>query len=324
MLYLIVHRRRTLTIYLLSIFVMVCISGSLLGQDAYAATKPKPKPQLTLNVARGPLGVKLSMNGKNFHPGQASLSYVDALNIPGIFTVPGDSTVLVAQDGTFLGKAVTLPANGPSGMWKIVVTDSAGAVVSVGYDVLVAPGAAAAGVPAIVINPVSGKPGDQIAFTGSNWLPQGTSVKLTLMFGTTTLPLLHSPLVSDSSGTIMGSFYLPQSSDPTVTSATVLAVDSSGALQAQTQLTLLSLSPTPSASPTAGTTPTPVSVTHVAPPSNGPDITMGAVWAFLGSDGAVITLLIVGGSLGIAALMLILFLAPWGERRQKHTRSRQW
>ncbi len=329
MFYRIVYQKSMLVISVLAVVVMLYMSGSVMVSDVYASTKPKPKPKatLTLNIPCGPLGVRLTVKGKNFHAGQASLSYVDALNVPGIFAAPSDNRVQVAQDGTFTSTNVILPVTGPVGTWKIVITDSVGMVVSAGYAVLAAPGIAAAGPPTLVINPLSGKPGDLVAFTGNNWLPQGTSVTLRLQVGTTTIALFGSPLLADTNGAIMGSFSVPQGLDPTQSAATVSAVDASNALQAQTPLTLLNLVPTPSVSPTPAITPTPRSVAYSVPSTGGPG---GGLFALLGGDTTIIVLLIVGGSLGIAALMLILFLVPWGERerererRQKPLRSRQW
>src|SRR5258706_5851028 len=60
------------------------------------------KPLLTLNIQQGPLGVTLTLKGKNFHPGQATLSYIDPQNVPGVFVSPSDSSILVQADGTFL------------------------------------------------------------------------------------------------------------------------------------------------------------------------------------------------------------------------------
>jgi len=153
--------------------------------------------------------VTLSLKGKNLHTGQASLSYVDAQGGSGTFIAPSDTNVEVQADGTFSTANIVLPSTGPAGVWKILVTDSSGEVGSVRYTVLATPGAEEAGTPNLTINPTSGKSGDIIAFSGSNWLPEKTAVQLTLRIDTTSVPLLDAPAMSDKNGAITGALHLP-------------------------------------------------------------------------------------------------------------------
>src|SRR6266567_4110071 len=92
-----------------------------------------------------------------------------------------------------------------------------------------------AGIPSLVVDPSNASSGDAIAFSGSNWLPQGTAVTFSLLVGTTSLPLLTNPPQSDRNGLIAGTFHLPANVDqPEVT---VSAADAStGALRAQAQI----------------------------------------------------------------------------------------
>lgn len=284
---------------------------------AFAASKA----DLSLNLQQGPLGVTLTLRGKNIHPGLAELSYIDARGVPGTFAYPGDSSVQVQDNGTFVTSNVILPSGGPVGTWKIIVTDSAGVISSVRYLVLAAPGASVVGVPSLSINPGSGMGGDIIAFTGSNWLPAGTTVNLTLLMGTTSLTLLDTPPVSDRNGAITGAFHLPVNLN--VPQAEINAVDvASGALHAQAQLLIIGSSPTPAASPTVVTSPitasTPISTATSTPLKIvplGSDSTHGPL-SLLSQEGWGLALLIVGGSLGVAAIMLILFMIPWRERKR--------
>ncbi|GAC1306927.1 MAG: hypothetical protein NVSMB27_45140 [Ktedonobacteraceae bacterium] len=279
-----------------------------------------------MNLQQGPLGVTLTLRGRNLHSGLAQLSYIDAQGVPGTFAYPSDSSVQVRENGEFVSSNVILPSSGPAGDWKIVVTDSVGAISSIRYLVLAAPGASTAGVPSLSINPSNGAAGDIIAFTGSNWLPAGTIVNLTLLMGTISLTLLDTPPVSDRNGAISGAFHLPANLN--VSQAAVNAVDvASGALHAQVQLLINSSSPTPTASQTVVASPTiestPVDTATTTPLKTAPlgsDSTHGPL-SLLGQEGWGLALLIVGGSLGVAAIMLILFMIPWSERKRNVPRS---
>ncbi len=278
--------------------------------STYAANKPKPA--IILNIQHGPLGVLLNIQGKNFRSGQASISYIDAQHTHGSFVGPGNGIVQVARNGSFSAANELLPASGPKGTWTIVVTD-AGTTVTAPYQAL------STVAPSLVVNPDSGKPGDVIAFSGSNWLPQGTKVKLSMM-GIANSSLLTTPITSDKNGSIMGAFHLPKSLDPALLTATIVASDSSGALQAQIAINVLPLSPTPTVSPTPVNTATPLAVpthtTTVAPTTlNDSPLTM------LNSATLAFILLFIGSVLGLAAIMLVLFMLPWGEQRQRN-RSR--
>jgi hypothetical protein len=164
-----------------------------------------------------------------------------------------------------------------------------------------------------MVNPTSGKAGDIIAFTGGNWLPQGIPVKLTLLVGGVSSPLLDTPLPSDKKGTITGAFHLPTDLDPTQTTGAIIASDATGALHAQTSMILLGPSPTPN--PTVEVTPTPVPTAKPTVSTIGvASDTSRSPFPLLDAASVILILLIVGGTLGVAALMLILFLIPWGER----------
>src|SRR5438552_7923133 len=236
--------------WLLSVFILFTILLTLPASHAFAASKP----ELTLNLQQGPLGVALTLKGKNFPPGQASFTYIDTQGVPGTFQPPSYSSTLVSADGSFFTNNVILPASGPAGVWKIAVTDSLGAIAIVEYQVIATPGTQIAGAPTLIINPTSGMAGDLIAFTGSNWLPAGTALKLTLLAGTTSLPLLDTSLVSDTDGAITGAFHVPAHLN--ATQATVTATDVvTGALRSQAQILIVSSSPTPPASPTPAASP---------------------------------------------------------------------
>src|SRR5713226_3466506 len=188
--------RITLLLCAISLNICILFSVLILATPTYAFAASKA--DLSLNLQQGPLGVTLTLRGKNIHPGLAELSYIDARGVPGTFAYPGDSSVQVQDNGTFVTSNVILPSGGPVGTWKIIVTDSAGVISSVRYLVLAAPGASVVGVPSLSINPGSGMGGDIIAFTGSNWLPAGTTVNLTLLMGTTSPTPAASPTVVTS------------------------------------------------------------------------------------------------------------------------------
>lgn len=279
---------------------------------AYAATKPK-SPTLSLNMSQGPLGATLTLKGKNFHAGQATISYIDANNMPGIFAAPSDNAVQVQRDGTFTSTNLILPANGPVGTWKIVVLDSTQQSVSTSYRVLAAPGAASAGIPTLSLNPSNGKIGDVIAFSGENWFPQGTHVNLFVVTDTATLPLLDAPVVSAKDGTIMGAFHVPSNLNAAQTMANLRAVDTNNVLHAQTQLSLLSSLPTVTPVVTPTLAPTAVASSSAAGAKD-PAINLKALLQ-LDANALMFIALTVGVVLGVAGFMLILFMMPWGNRR---------
>lgn len=287
----------------------------LVYPTAYAAKKPSPpKPTLTLNLQQGPLGVTLTLSGKNLHPGEATISFVDAKNMPGIFIAPSDNKVQVRQNGSFVSTNVILPNNGPAGIWNIVVVDSAQATLMVRYRVLTPSGSAPAGVPTLTINPSIGKIGDLIAFSGNNWLPGGTRVKLLLVTDTATIPLINTPVKSDKNGVLMGAFRVPTTIAPAQTLANLSAVDASGALRAQAQLTLTSLMLTPTVSSqsamSAAPSPTPGTSTTITIPDSLRQLSQ------LNDSSLLLIILLIGGTLGLAGLMLLLFLLP---ARSRHT-----
>lgn len=305
---------------LISSFTLLFASHTI----AYAAKKPK-SPTLSLNVSQGPLGVTLTLKGKNFRVGPATISYIDANNTPGIFAAPSDNAVQVQRDGTFSSTNIILPTTGPVGTWKIIVLDSTQQSVSTAYRVLSAPGAASAGVPTLSLNPSNGKIGDVIAFSGENWLPQGTHVNLFVITDTATLPLLDTPVVSAKDGTIMGAFHVPSSLNAAQTMANFRAVDSNNVLHAQVQLSLLSVLPT--VTPTLTPTAVPTAV-NTQSRTNAPAINVKALLQ-LDSNSLMFIILTIGIVLGVAGFMLLLFMLPWGNRsRQKHDvphpRSGQW
>ncbi len=318
----IIPRRTYLLIPLMLLLVALSI---LLAYPTRAFASPKAR--LTLNLHQGPLGVTLTLSGENLAPGPAALSYIDSQNIPGTFTPPGDSSVQVQDNGSFSTSNLVMPGSGPVGPWKIIVTDSTGRAWPVSYLVLAAPGQQTAGVPSLAIDPSNASSGDAIAFTGSNWLPQGTAVTLSLLVDTTSLPLLTNPPKSDRDGLINGTFHLSANLDQP--EATVSAADAStGALRAQAQILITLASPTPSTSPTPAVSPTPTATSVPAPtviPTTTPTVSSstpggvdntggplsaidGAIWGPL--------LLIVSALLAIAALMMVLFLIPAQERRR--------
>jgi hypothetical protein len=291
---------------------------------------------LSLNRAQGPLGVTLTLSGNNFPPGIAKFSYIDSQNVPGFFVYPSDTSVQVQATGSFVTSNLVLPGSGAVGPWKIVVQDSLGSLTRITYTVLAAPGQSTAGTPTFTLNPSSGMSGDAITFTGANWLPMGTAVNLQLQAGTSSIPLLEPAPLSDINGNISGTFHLP--TNLTASTATVMASDvTSGALRAQSPITITAttLTPTPTTTPTASptSTTTPSSTTTTTTPSpvtasgntntGGPD-NPGSP---LGKPDAALwgpVLLVVGGILAVAALMLILFMIPWAERDTHSQRGRQY
>ncbi len=304
---------RTMFIRLLYVFLLaiLCEIGVIIS-PVYAYYAANQKPMVTLNMQQGPLGVTLTVKGKNFHAGQASISYIDAQGVPGIFVAPSDSSTQIGTEGTFVEANIIMPSSGPVGEWKIVVTDSRQVTGIARYHVLAAPQQQSAGAPNVMVNPTSGKAGDVMAFTGSNWLPQGTSVELSLRLGTVSSQLLDSPIVSDKNGTITGAFHLPTGLDPTQTTVTVVVTNTTGALHAQTQILLLGPSPTPIPAPTSLPSPTirptpAISSIGVANDTGKPSFPL------LDPASIILILLIVGGTLGVAALMLVLFIIPWAE-----------
>lgn len=323
--------RRILTVSLYALLLCILTAFISLLLISPVSVFADAKPTLFLNLRQGPLGVTLTLKGKNFPPGQADLSYIDANGVPGTFST-GDSTVQVQNDGTFASTNVVMPSSGPAGTWKIAVTDSTGQVTSIPYDVLAAPGQQNASAPSLTVSPTSGASGDTIAFSGSNWLPRGTSVNLMLIAGSSSIPLLEPLPVSDKNGEISGTFHIP--SNTSSTSATVSATDANtGDLRAQAQLLITTSTPTasptpqPSATPTVTptTTPTPTTVSVSTPsptstPSPVPDAT-GSSSGNSGSSGNTLAtaigtvLLIAGGLLGITALLLVLFMIPRQERQ---------
>ncbi len=302
----------TILIRVLSAFLLAVLCISAMISPVFAYDAANQKPVVTLNIWQGPLGITLTVKGKNFHTGQANISCIDAQNVPGVFVAPSDNSVQVRRDGTFVDTNVIMPSSGPAGEWKIVVTDSRQAKGIARYHVLATPGEQSAGSPNVIVNPTSGKAGDVIAFTGSNWFPQGTAIRLSLQIGTVSSQLLDVAVRSDKAGTITGAFYLPMSLDPTQTTAIVSVTDTTGALHAQTQMVLPGPSPTPSPtimpSPTIKRSSTPaVSTVGIA------NDTSRSPFPSLDPVSVILILLIVGGTLGVAALMLVLFIIPWAD-----------
>lgn len=319
-------RRRIFALTLCTLLlsgIVLCSNVFISSPPAYASTKA----QLSLNLQEGPLGVTLTLTGKNFPQGQVKFSYIDPQNVPGVFTAPGDSNAQVQSDGTFVTTNFILPASGPTGVWKILVTDSTSTIWSVHYTAIAAPGEQTAGAPSLNINPTNGVDGDSITFTGTNWLPEGTRVNLMLLINTTTLPLFDTPTVSDKNGMISGSFHLPanlNASQVIVTAADI----TTGALRAQTVLTVGATTPTPTTSPTATINPTPVASatpitvitptsasSHTALPPPGSDSTNGpfspSLKFVLG-----LSLLIVSGLLAILALLMLFYWLPKSVRKR--------
>lgn len=288
------------------IFCFIAVSTMLLPLSSVHAAS-HAKPALTLNLQQGPLGVALTLKGKNFHAGQATLSYVDAQNTPGAFVTPSENSVLVQHDGTFTAPDVILPESGPAGTWTIVVTDSAKTVAKVQYRVLATPGEQRAATPSILINPTNGKAGDAVAISGNDWLPQGTHIKVAYLDTNNALVPLNTSLVSDKNGMVTGAIRIPSQLDSTQATMTIIVTDTTEALKAQTSLTVLGLSPTPAPSPTPTKSPS----TEIAPSTNDP----GRFSFTMSTASLELVLLVVGGTLGLAALMLILFLLPWRKPR---------
>ena len=328
------HRTCSRIVYacLLNIFIMLFCLVLIPVARSYADNTSA----LSLNRAQGPLGVTLTLSGNNFPPGIAKFSYIDSQNVPGFFVYPSDTSVQVQATGSFVTSNLVLPGSGAVGPWKIVVQDSLGSLTRITYTVLAAPGQSTAGTPTFTLNPSSGMSGDAITFTGANWLPMSTAVNLQLQAGTSSIPLLEPAPLSDINGNISGTFHLP--TNLTASTATVMASDvTSGALRAQSPITITAttLTPTPTttpaASPTSTTTPSPTTTTATPSPvtpsgntnSGGPD-NPGSP---LGKPDAALwgpVLLVVGGILAVAALMLILFMIPWAERDTRSQRGRQY
>lgn len=292
------------------------------------------KPELHLNRQSGPLGVTLTLNGTNFPPGIANLSYIDSQNVPGMFSTPGDASVQVTDAGSFVTNNLILPQSGAAGPWKIVITDSLGTISTTLYTVLTAPGQTMAGAPTLTLNPSSGAGGDTIAFSGTNWLPEGTPVNLLLQTDTNAIPLLQPAPVSDNNGNINGTFHLP--ANLTIASATVMASDAAtGALRAQAAITIgtVTITPTASPSPTVSPSPSPsptstatsiptatatAASTPVVSTNNGGGSNNNNTGNPLGKMDAAVwgpVLLAVSAILAIAGLMLVLFMIPWGRER---------
>ncbi len=286
------------------LILSILVGGVLLLplSSVYAASHHKPS--VTLNVQQGPLGVSLTVKGKNFHAGQAKITYIDAQKTFGTFEASSQGLIQVQRNGTFTAIGLLLPASGPIGIWNIVVTDSAKTVVVVPYHVLAVPGEQQATSPSILLNPTSGKAGDVVAVSGSNWLPQGTHVKLAFLDANNALVSLNTTLVSDKNGMVTGAVRIPAQFDGTQATMTIVANDTTASLKAQASLTILSLSPTPSPSPT----PTRVLSSAISPATPKDP---GKVSFTMSTSSLELVLLVVGGTLGLAALMLILFLIPW-------------
>ena len=270
--------------------------------SAYAASHLKPT--VALNIQQGPLGVTLTVRGKNLHAGPAKLTYIDAHKVIGTFAT--SSQVQVQGSGILTATQLLLPESGPVGVWNIVVTDSAKTVAMAPYHVLASPGAAQATYPSIATNPTNGKAGDVIAVSGSNWFPQGTHVNLAYLDTSNALVSLDTTLISDKNGMVTGGVRIPSQFDGTQGTMTIVAADTTAAMKAQTALTVLSLTPTPT--PLLHPTPTKALSTNVAP-TNPKD--PSKLSFTMSTTSLELTLLIVGGTLGVAALMLILFLIPW-------------
>ncbi len=319
---------RLVIAFIMTLFIAIISFAVLPAGRSFADSHP----QLHLNRQAGPLGVTLTLSGSNFPPGVAGLSYIDSQNVPGTFTAPGDTSVQVLNNGTFVTNNLILPHSGAIGPWTIVLTDSQGMISTIGYTVLAAPGQTTAGAPTLTIDPLSGAGGDAITFSGTNWLPGGTRVNLLLQTNTSTIPLLEPAPQSDGSGNISGTFHLPLNLN--ITTATIAASDAAtGALRAQTPISITmstaTVTPTSSPSPQATPSPTPTdTVTPVDTASTTPTATPIVATNNAGSDNnntgnplgkmdAAVwgpVLLGVGGILAIAALMLVLFMIPWSSR----------
>jgi hypothetical protein len=328
------------------IFTTCCFT--LISTPGYALAGSAKKPSLTLNRSQGPLGVVLTLRGKYFPPGSANLSYIDANNVPGAFTAPSDTSVEVLSSGVFLTTNLILPSSGPTGAWKIIVTDSLGNLNTINYTVLAAHGQKTAGAPTLILTlpngtssstatptasptvtasstatdaptatSTAGLTGDtgSIAFSGSNWLPKGTAVKLVLSSTMSTIPLLEPAPVSNANGMISGTIHLP--ANLTISTGTIIATDTqTGSLRAQVPITItngvISFSASPTPEPVSTGTPVTSVSTPVTSSSGSSSFTLSqfanlnaAVW------GPV--LLIVGAILAIAGLMLVLYMIPWSR-----------
>ncbi|GAC1396968.1 MAG: hypothetical protein NVSMB49_02030 [Ktedonobacteraceae bacterium] len=319
--FILLDRCRQQLLYLM--FSFIAVSTIVLPLSSVHAAS-HAKPALTLNLQQGPLGVALTLKGKNFHTGQATLSYVDAQNTSGTFVTPSENSVQVQHDGTFTARDLVLPESGQAGIWKIVVTDSAKTIARAQYRVLATPGEQSAATPSILINPTNGKAGDAVAISGNNWLPQGTHIKVAYLDTNYMFVPLNTSLVSDKNGMVTGAIRIPTQLDSTQTTLTIIVTDTTEALKAQTSLTVLSLSPTPT--PALNPTPTKSLSTEIAPSTNDP-----GKFSFTMSTATLeLVLLAVGGTLGLAALMLILFLLPWRKPRfhedvtMPHRPYRRW
>lgn len=325
----------------IALILLMCLLAALVAAlipitSSYASndtTKPPAKPTATaistrptasLNRTQGPLGVTLTLSGKHFPPGQATLSYIDAANVPGIFMPPSDTAVEVIAAGAFLTTNLVLPASGPAGDWKIVVTDSTGALYTITYHALAAPGQTTAYAPSLSLDLSNETTNGTIAFTGTNWLPKGTSVKLTLNGGAVSIPLLEPGPVSDIEGNISGVFHLP--TNLTASNATIVASDlETNTLRAQVPISLTNgiaalSSPTPT-TPVDLTTPT--ASTSIASTGNSGSITTSDLLGKIDVSIWEPVLLVTSVILGIAGLMLILFMIPW-SRGDKKSSSRQY
>ncbi len=105
---------------------------------------------------------------------------------------------------------------------------------------------------------------------------------------------------------VTGGVRIPSQFDGTQATMTIIATDTTAAMKAQTALTVLSLTPTSTLFPSP--TATKALSTNVAP-ANPKD---PSKFSFTMSTASLeLTLLIVGGTLGVDALMLVLFLIPW-------------
>jgi hypothetical protein len=327
--------RRTCLRLVFAITVIIFITVIRFAVFPTAHSFASQKPELHVNRQTGPLGVTLTLNGTNFPPGVASLSYIDSQNVPGMFAAPGDTNVQVLDSGTFVTNNLNLPQSGAIGPWKIVLTDSQGMISTILYTVLAASGQTTAGAPTLTIDPSSGMGGDTITFAGTNWLPKGTPVNLLLQTSASTIPLIEPSTMSDSNGNINGTFHLPQNLN--ITSAMVVASDATtGALRAQTSITISNVTVTPTSSPSPQVSPSPT-ITPAGIATTTPTITPIVTTNSGGSnnkntgnplgeiDAAVWgpVLLAVGAILAIAALMLILFMIPWETRRSKQSGGQQ-
>src|SRR5437764_3975191 len=107
---------RIVLIRLLCTFLLplLCEMGAMTS-PASAYESANQKPVVTLNIQQGPLGVTLTVRGKNFHAGQASISYITPKNVPGIFVAPSYSSAQVGTNGMFVAANLIMPSSGPLG-----------------------------------------------------------------------------------------------------------------------------------------------------------------------------------------------------------------